>query len=293
MHPCSIASITLVVCGLTALIITLIATSVHRVETNNIGVFFDTLGKEFGPVHNQGLWSWRPFSKVITYTAVYEPVDLYVTCVTNDGLQVSLNASFQYVPQPESVISITERFQNGNEFLGVVTTAATAAIHQTCSRFLITDYQNSRPIIQSQLSLDLDVFLKNINASALAVQLTNVAVPNDWNQAVYNKQQAQQDIVLAQNQRSQIIYLAQNNVSLALQDAEVTQQNADANITVIQLTAQQQALAIESQYQSFTVVCQTLMHSLNITIDGLVSLLTNRVIGNTQGALDVALQTTL
>lgn len=293
MHPCSIASITITICGITALIITLIATSVHRVETNNIGVFFDTLGKEFGPVHGQGLWSWRPFSKVITYTAVYEPVDLYVTCVTNDGLQVSLNASFQYVPQPESVISITERFQNGNEFLGVVTTAATAAIHQTCSRFLITDYQNSRPIIQSQLSLDLDAFLKTINASSLAVQLTNVAVPNDWNQAVYTKQQAQQDIVLAQNQRSQIIYLAQNNVSLAEQDAEVTQQNADANITVIQLTAQQQALAIESQYQSFTVVCQTLMRSLNITVDGLVSLLTNRVIGGAQGTLDVALQTTL
>lgn len=269
--------------------IVLLATSIHKVETNHIGVFYDKVTREIGPVHTQGLYNYHPFSRVVTFSAVYEPIDIHVGCVTSDGLNVTLSTSFQYVPEPAAIVSIMKRFQDASHFLAIVTIAATSAVHQTCSEFQISDYQNSRPIIQSRLSDNLGVFLKSVNASALAAQLTNVAVPTVWNEAVFAKQRSESDISLANNQRSQILYLAQNNVSLADQDATITIQNAKSVVRIIEINAQQQALAIQAQYDKFTTVCQSLIKTLKISPMGLVTLLRNRVIGGVQGQIDANL----
>lgn len=288
-----ISAIVAVVLTCIALVITLIATSVHKVQTHEIGIFYDTYGKVLGPVHTQGLYSWRPFSTVVVFSAVYTPVDIGVACVTHDGLVVKLHASFQYVAKPESILSIARTFKDEDTYFENIKSSATSAIHQTCSEFSISDYQNSRPIIQTRMSTNLETFLGKLNASSLAAQLTNVVVPTDWNQAVFNQQQAFQDINLAHNQRNQLLFFAQNKLLLAEQDSEVSLQNAAANASVAMLTSQQQGIAIKSQYSSFSFICKSLMDSLNITGSELVNLLTNRVIGSSGGSLDVALQAVL
>lgn len=287
---CTVVSVSILVLALLALSATLIGTAVHRVNTNEHGLFYDKLAKVIGPDHTQGLYAWRPFSRVIVLSAVYEPVDISVQCVTSDGLRVALNTSFQYVPQPDALVSIAKRFIDAGGFLHTVTAAATAAIHQTCSQFQISDYQNFRPVIQSKLADNLEAFLGDVNASALAAQLTNVGVPDAWNQAVFTKQQSDQDITLAENQRNQSVYQAQNNISLAQQDAAIVVQNIDTNVTIIGITAQQQASAIAAQYDNFADVCSTIVSTLNVTVNTLLELLTNRVLGSTGNTVDINLQ---
>ena len=272
----------------------LLGTSIHQLSASQEGIWYNKLTKKLGPVETQGLHSGPPFSTLITFPAVYEPLNLSVTCVTNDGLFVTLNASFQYLPQLDALISIAKRFHDKNNYQTVVQTAAEAAIHETCSLFQISDFQFGRPLIQTSLSSVLEEYLQEVNATSLAAQLVNVGVPDDWNSAVYMKQQSQQDINLAENQRAQAIYQAQNNMSLALQDATITLQTAQANVTVIDVSAQQRADAIAATYDSFADIAVQLKTELSLSDDALLSMLTNRVVGTagSSGVIDYAVQST-
>lgn len=278
---------TLLVILLLTLIGVLLGTSIHKLDANQAGVLYVKPSRKLGPVRASTLYTGPPFSGFIVYSAVYQTLEIDVTCVTNDGLFVTLSTNFQYVPQQAELKSISVRFRNARKFEQVVKIAAEAAVHEACSHFVIADFQNGRPLIQTKMGGLIEANLAAVNASSLATQLTNVAVPAEWSAAVQAKQASLQDIQYAINQRDQALYQAQNAVSLAEQQATIVEQTAAANVTVIEVTAAQRAEAVAAVYSSFADVAASYVESLGLSPAGVVALLTDRLLDthNTDVAL--------
>ena len=271
------------------LAVVLIATSIHKLDANDNGIIYDKLGCVFkGGVRTPGLYASVPFSRFITFPGVYKSVDIEVTCVTNDGLFVDLDVTFQYLPQLNALQHIAYTFRDRNKYDTVVRAAATSAIHSACSQYNTSDFQNVRTAVQDSMQTYIQTNLGLVNATALSTQLVNIGVPDPWNQAVFNKQQSQQDIALASNQMDQSIYQAQLNVSLAEQYATINLQTADANATVLFKTAQQQALSTNANIVAVGDSAVALANELPMNGSELIPLLVDRVIRTTAG-VDIAI----
>jgi prohibitin 2 len=277
-NSCIIALLIFTVLSVLAMTIMLIAASVKRLDANETAIMYDTVKKEFVDVKGPGLYNGPPFFSWIIFTAVFKQVDLALTCVTRDGLPVNLQVSFQYVPLPEALKEIALKYRDQDKYDTIVSYSSQAAIQVACTSFDISDYQNSRPIIQTKIEEQIVKNLKYLKADAIAAQLVNVEVPNDWNLAVSDKQKQQQDIVLASNERNQSLYQAQLNMSLAIQDALITNQTAMANITAIQNIAEQNSTAVIQQYSTLEQIFISMMVNYKLDFVGLVGFLKNQVV---------------
>lgn len=124
--------------------------------------------------------------------------------------------------------------------------------------------------------------MRELQADSLGSQLVNVATPEKCNSATIDKQRAQQDIDFALNERSQKVYQAQNNVSLATQDATITNQTAATNASIVLSTARQEAAAIAREYEAFGDVVASMMEAYGVDFAGLVVFLQNRLVGQSR-----------
>jgi hypothetical protein len=120
--------------------------------------------------------------------------------------------------------------------------------------------------------------LKEIQADALGSQLVDVETPAPWNAATSDKQRQQQEIDFALNERSQKVYQAQNNVSLATQDATITNQTAATNATIALSVAKQEAASITREYEAFGSVVVDMMETYGVDFAGLVRFLQNSLV---------------
>jgi prohibitin 2 len=116
-----------------------------------------------------------------------------------------------------------------------------------------------------------------VYARAIALQLTNIDLPSEYQQAVQNKQSAQENIALAQSQRTQNTTIATTGLLSARQQAQAilaTAANA-ANVTLTQAKFQAEqilfSLATEAQ-----VVAQV-KAALNLSTNGIISYTANRL----------------
>ena len=273
---------------LTTLVISivLIATSVRKLEANEQAIMYDSVAKRTVSTNDQGLYVGPPLYKWIKYSAVYTPVAMNLSCLTQDGLPVGLEVTFQYVPKKEALQDITMSFRDSDKFEKVVTDAATSAVLATCSRFAIAEFQSGRPIIQAKIDETIKITLSELRADALAAQLVNVAVPEAWNAATSNKQRAQQDIDFALNERAQAVYKGNNNVTIARQDALITNQTAQTEISIILNAAREDASALAKEYEKHGEVLLDMVKQYNLTFGGLYAFLANSLV---RGSKDVDL----
>ena len=133
------------------------------------------------------------------------------TCVSKDGLRVKFGVSFQYQLPMEWVKPVVVKYRNMDKWGGIVYAAGMSAVQHSCSKYDISNFQNKRGIIQSEMESKLRIKLEGPNgdgaggvyARAISLQLTNVELPEEYREAVSEKQQADEDIELAKNQRTQ------------------------------------------------------------------------------------------
>jgi regulator of protease activity HflC (stomatin/prohibitin superfamily) len=260
------------------LAVVLLATSIKKLEANEQAVMYDTIAKATLSTNDQGLYIGPPFYSWIKYSAVYTPVSINLLCLTQDGLPVGLDVTFQYVPDKNELAAITKQFRDADKFEEVVTSAASSAVLTACSQYPIADFQGGRPIIQTKIDEIIKATLKKLKADALAAQLVNVAVPEDWSTATSDKQRAQQDIDFALNERAQQVYIANNNVTLAEQDAKITNQTASTQINIILNAAKQDAAAIAKEYEKYADTLVEMVKQYKVPFGGLYALLENKLV---------------
>ena len=171
------------------------------------------------------------------------------TCVSKDGLRVKFGVSFQYQLPMEWVKPVVVKYRNMDKWGGIVYAAGMSAVQHSCSKYDISNFQNKRGIIQSEMESKLRIKLEGpdgdgaggVYARAVSLQLTNVELPEEYREAVSEKQQADEDIELAKNQRTQETTKANTELLAAKEEAKKINNTATNEAEVITIEATEKA----------------------------------------------------
>jgi prohibitin 2 len=121
-----------------------------------------------------------------------------------------------------------------------------------------------------------------VYARAISLQLRNVELPEEYQQAVTEKQSANEDIALAQNQRTQETTKAQTQLLSATEEArkilDTAISDAELLLTEARLKAQETLFAFETQAKTIVNVKE----SINLTSAGVLAYLQNELIASAE-----------
>jgi prohibitin 2 len=174
------------------------------------------------------------------------------TCVSKDGLRVKFGVSFQYQLPREWVKPVVVKYRDMDKWASIVRAAGMSAVQHSCSKYLTVAFQNKRGIIQGEMESKLRIKLEGpdgdgaggVYARAISLQLTNVELPEEYREAVSEKQQADEDIELAKNQRTQETTKANTELLAAAEEAKKINNTATNEADVITIEATEKATEV-------------------------------------------------
>lgn len=210
---------------------------------------------------------------------------------------MNFDVTFQYQITEEYIVDAIESYRDFKTWSMVVEAVGLSAVHHTCSEFNVTDFQSLRMVIQDAMQLSLKVKLEGsatemthdgVYALANSLQLKNVELPKEYKDAISSKQRAEEDILLAKNQRKQETTKAQTEKLAAEEEARKILETAynTGNVTIIEadLKAEETLFAFSKEKE----VLKQAQDNFNLTTNGVLAYMTNQLYASTPGKLDVS-----
>ena len=171
----------------------------------------------------------------------------------------------------------------------VVEAAGRSAIQHSCSDFSIAAFQNQRGVIQSRMLENLRLKLEGdpengkegVYARAISVQLSLLQLPPEYQEAVAEKQSAEEDIALARNQRQQEKTKAETELLAAQEEARKIMDTAatEAEILITEAKLKAEALLFAFEQEALSIV--KAKSTLNLTTEGVLAYTQNMLIAQT------------
>lgn len=279
-------------CGVCCLVILVIAAgligaSLQKLKSTEYGLEYDVYAKKLDEAAKTGgLHLGPPGFEFIKFPSTFVGQDLEAqTCVSKDGLRVGFSVSFQYQMPAEWIVPAVVKYRDFHGWARIVRSAGNSAIHHSCSAFQVSEFQKQRGVIQSTMEDNLRLKLEGpagdgfggVYARAISLQLKELVLPDDYQSAVAEKQEAEEDITLAKNQRTQETTKARTQLLAAKEEARkiFDTANNDANVTLTEalLQAEETAFAFETEATVLVGVKQ----SLGLTVSGMLSFMANQL----------------
>lgn len=85
--------------------------------------------------------------------------EITTVCVSKDGLEVEATVSFQYRPNLDHLVAITQNYTDSSTFDDIIIVSATSAIHHSCGDFEVAEFQSRRFEVQERQKLYMEVRL--------------------------------------------------------------------------------------------------------------------------------------
>jgi len=270
--------------------IALIAVSFKKLEENQFGLLYDVWRKDLDDeAQSGGLFSGPPGFKFVKFPSTFVTIELNDRyCVSRDGLIVGFSVTFQYQMIAENMFPAVERYRDFGKWDMVVYEAGLSAVHHSCSDFFISNFQNKRGEIQAVMEDNLRVKLEGnstqgtegVYAMAISLQLRNIQLPEEYSNAVKDKQSAEEDIALAQNQRQQETTRAGTDLLKAKEEARKILDTANNDVEILLTEAR---LSAEETTFAFAQEAQTIVdvkEALGLSTDGVLAYLANGLLAD-------------
>lgn len=304
------------VCTVISLIISsiLIGVSLKKLSSVEYGIEYDRWAKELDDAAKQGgLHAGPPGYRFVKFPSTQISADLADTCVSADGLRVDFQVTFQYQMPFEFIRDAVEKYRDYKTWSQVVEAAGMSAIQHTCSEYNVTDFQSKRNAIQDSMFKNLGQKLEGksipgtnptlgsgdgvtsaidpfdddeddvgVFALASSLQLKNVELPDQYKNAVAQKQRAEEDINLAKNQRVQQTTRAETEKQAAEQEAEKIMANAETGAAIILTEAELKANETLFAFEKETEVLEQAKVKFNLTPNGVLAYMTNQLYASVQ-----------
>lgn len=277
-------------------VIGVLASSFGKVESTEYALEYDIHQKELDDAaRSGGLFMGPPGFEFIKFPSTFITVDLDDrTCVSNDGLLVNFSVTFQYQMTADNLRSAILKYRDYGKWAKMVEQAGLSAIHHSCSDFVVTEFQSKRGIIQTAMEDNLKLKLEGspelgkegVNALALSLQLRYIGLPEEYKQAVAEKQGAEEDIQLAKAQRKQETTKANTELLTAKEEArkifDTAKNDAQVLLTEARLQAEEILFSFEKEAQALVEV----KTALNLSTEGVLAYLSNKLLSEVSN-LDV------
>lgn len=271
----------------------LLIASLHKVDETSYGVQYNIHKKQLDDAAKSGgLFIGPPGYKFIKFPSTFITVDLNErTCVSRDGLLVVVDVTFQYRMTEENVLPAIQKYRDFDKWATVVEAAGLSAIHHSCSNYVIAEFQNKRGEIQTNMEENVriklegdpkDALKEGVFAKVVALQLQNIDLPKEYNAAVQEKQSAEEDIALAQNERKQETTKADTELLRSVEEArkikDTAKNEAEVLLTEARLKAEETTFAFQKEAETIAEV----KSALNLTTEGVLAYLYNTLLSEVE-----------
>lgn len=274
------------------LVITLIATSLKRIETKEVGIRYDNVAKELGKeTEYEGLHNGPPGFYFIIFPSVYETMQFNdITCLNKDGIIIELDVSYQFKANPKHLLSLIKQFVDFDGYKKVLLASGKAAVHDTCAAFTTQGFQTDRGRFQETLREIMRDYCNRFHCELSDLQVNNVKRPNDYENAVKDKEAAKENIKVATNERPRQILQAQTVLEKAYKEAEILINAAKSNVQILNNKATNEAQALKYLYDKDLEIYIKVKNSQNLSNEGLISYIGIRAIANAKNDVNLAMQ---
>jgi prohibitin 2 len=164
------------------------------------------------------------------------------------------------------------------------------AIHDACSEYNTSQTVNERSQFQSRIQEIMVERLGAIHAVVTDLQMSNIERPSKYEQALQAKESAKESITTAQLERPRKLVEVDTKLKKANTQAEITIALAKSKAKIAITKATAQAEAIMEAYRAEATIYSSIMKQQNLTIEGLLSYLSVRVVGETDNTVYAGLE---
>lgn len=285
------------VCGLVVAVafigIVLIAVSLKKLASEEIGVKYDTLKKKlYDTTDREGLHLGPPGYNFIIFPSVYKSITFDdLECYNKDGIKITLDVTYQYKVRSANLKKIILDFRNQTGYIKVLEYAGRSALHEACSFFKTSQFQAERAIFQEKVREQIIKRYKELEADVTDLQVSNIARPSEYESAIRSKERAREDIQVANSERPRLLTEAQTKKREAETQAKIIVDKAESDARILANKAQTEAQAIIAQYEKEAESYKKIVDAmgLNFTIDGFISYLGVRVIADAKNSVYIGL----
>ncbi|WAR27568.1 hypothetical protein MAR_013272 [Mya arenaria] len=269
----------IIAAGIVALLIILmtiilLATSLKKLSSDQIGLTYDTINKNLGDeVKREGLHNGPPGFEFIIFPSVYKTISFSdLKCLNKDGVIITLDVTYQFKAQPTKLHDLIINFKDYDGYKKVLEYTGESALHESCSYFNTSQFQAERGKFQERVS--------------------NIERPSEYEDAIRSKERAREDIEVARNERPRLVTEAMTEFLEANTTSQIIRDKAESDKRILQARAEQEAKAIIEQYQKESEAYAQILdpNGLGFTVDGFIAYMGVRVISSAQNPVYIGLQ---
>lgn len=235
------------ICCLSILPVVAIATAFGSLEINQLGLNYSLISNTVEPRgYVAGLYMLGPFHSFMKYPSTVQTIQFSndhdsagppLRTRTSDGLEVTLEISFQYQLNVSILSDLYHKF--GSEYEKIYVNMAMDLITMMATRYTATSFFSDRPTIARQME---DALKNHFGTAAFAevpfFQLRAVSLPQKFEDAIQITEVQKQDIETAHREQKNVNVTMQTKVLQAEQHAQAIALAANASAQGIILHAE-------------------------------------------------------
>lgn len=200
------------------------------VEQKEYGVIANSFTMQFSnDVLSQGTyWFLAPFSYLILFTRTMQNIEVgELDCMTGDSVMLKLHVAiqFQYDTSKSLVPIVLKEFGGDSQHKDMLKANIRSTILNTCLQFEAIEYYEMRAKADNTMRQNLEQSINsNLGSDVKFFQLLDIKYPDDYMNALHDKQNVHQALMTAQNDR---------NTEIINANTQLKENGVDANINLI------------------------------------------------------------
>ncbi|XP_052080290.1 uncharacterized protein LOC127718334 [Mytilus californianus] len=293
MCSCKCIIVTVIVLVVIITLIAVVATSLKKLASDEIGIKYDTILKKLeNTTEREGLHTGLPGFKFIKFPSVYTSLTFnHLESLNKDGVKIVLYVSYQYKVRSDKLRDIILEFRDKDGYTKFLRYEGESAIHESCSYFNTSQFAAERANFQEKVKDQIMVRYKKVNAEITDLQVNNIARPTEYESAIRSKEKAREDIRVANNERPRLLTEAETQKREAETNAKIIIDKAESDTRILANRAVTEAQSIIAQYKKEAEAYKKIVEAsgLGFTIDGFISYLGVRVIADAKNLVYIGL----
>jgi regulator of protease activity HflC (stomatin/prohibitin superfamily) len=260
------------------LAIILILCSLRVVKPEEYAIEYNKIWRNinYDQIFTQGRFVMKPATRLIRYPRVYQPIDFTqketeLNCISKDGMVVRIDVVSQYRYLPDGLINMLFKFDYLSH--SMLMNMARSAFINTCSYYEVeSGFIKERQNISNHMLFEYQKKMFDSNISTLTEfgELRNYHYPQEYLDAITDKQIAQQQIDFLLNQRHITIKNAETDWINANKQREIDLQKSYTEALAIIQSANSTAQSITTYWQQYTNAFKLTLDKLKIDPDTFV-----------------------
>jgi regulator of protease activity HflC (stomatin/prohibitin superfamily) len=255
--------------ALVVLFIALLATTVNReVGQKEMVVPWDTYQMKFYGTKEQGKYTTGVGVRFLSFKRNLKNLKVgKITCLSNDKIEMTLNVKLQMLLMKDSLKKvILKRFGGPDRHTDFIRMMSRSSIISTCLNYTAVEYYSDRSGVDAAMlyNLQREINDEDFGATIEFFQLETISLPEELVSVITEKQNIEQDLVTAVNDRENHIISATTELLEAEQVAKVTLIEANNTAKILRNKAERSESIILNEWSNRAIAYSSVVSGLGL-----------------------------